>query len=66
MPDMNREVVQQQCKQFLESLGNPGFIVLGWQKDDGTYDIVQSTKAVNPIAYTKGLIWALYEMTKKM
>jgi len=66
MSDMTRDFVQKQCQQFLESLGTSGFIVLGWKKEDDTYDIVQSTNGANLIAHTKGLVWALNEVTKNM
>lgn len=66
MSNLNRDEVQKQCVQFLESIGKPGFVVIGWQQTDGTYEVVQSAKDINPVAYIKGMHWATGEVMKTL
>ncbi len=62
----NSEQVKKQCQDFLDTLGVPGFIILGWKQPDNTFEVVQSMKEMNPVAYTKGVVWALNEATKNL
>jgi hypothetical protein len=67
MPDdLSREQVQKQCDAFLSSLGKPAFMIFGWKKEDGTVDIVQLVRDMNPVEYVKGVSWAMHEVTKQL
>jgi hypothetical protein len=66
LPDENRERIQILCQQFLDNIGKPGFMLFGWQKDDGTYEVVQSTKDANPIAIVKAVTWYMQQVTKDL
>ncbi len=66
MADLSKQQVQEQSQQFVNSLGRPAFIIIGWQKDDGSLDVVQTLEEMNPMSYVKAMTWALNEVTSKM
>ena len=66
MADLSKQQVQAQSQQFVTSLGRPAFVLIGWQKEDGTVAVVQTLEQMNPIAYVKAMTWALNEVTGKM
>jgi hypothetical protein len=66
MADYDKQALQDQCNQFLQQLPRGGFLLLGIQKEDGTIDVVQTLKDMNPVAYVKGVSWALNDVASKM
>ena len=65
-PDHDRDLVGAQCEKFLETLGGPGFIILGWKKEDVTLDVVQSLASMSPGEYFKGVSWAMNSAAIRM
>jgi hypothetical protein len=65
-PDHDRDIVSDQCAKFLEALDRPGFIILGWKKEDGTVEVVQSLQDMTPVEYFGGVSWAMHSASHKM
>lgn len=65
-PPLNNDEVQKKCEDFLKSLGVPGFIVFGWQKEDSQYGVVSSFNKMPVNAGVKGLTWALSQFVQKL
>ncbi len=70
-PSMDNTEIQQKCEAFLRSLGRPGFIVFGWQKepvdetDQSQFGVVSSFHEVPVNAAVKGMTWALSDFVNK-
>ncbi len=39
---MDNDVIQKKCEDFLKELGVPGFVVFGWQKEEGQFGVVST------------------------
>ena len=65
-PDQDRDLVQEQCTKFLESIGAPGFVILGWKQEDGSMEVVQSLKDMTPLEYLHGTSWAMHNASHEM
>ncbi len=62
----NRDAIQAQIQQFLESTGLQGFIIFGWQKEDGSVDVVFSMHEMNAILAIKAISWTLQEFCRNI
>lgn len=62
---MENQEISDKCSAFLQSLGKPGFIVFGWEKDDGKYGFVYSNHQTPPNVAMKGMLWAANDLAQK-
>lgn len=62
---MDTPSIQQQCSDFLKSLGKPGFIALGIEKDKNNFDVVYSVHNMHPRAVVKGMTGVLNDFVDK-
>ena len=63
--DMTNEEIQQKCVEFVSSLGKPGFIVFGWEKQDGQFGFVYSNHKVPTPVVIKGMSFVLNDFVNK-
>jgi hypothetical protein len=62
---METNVVQQKIEAFLEELGVPGFLLFGFQKPDGQFGVVYSSRKAPPPVVVKSMTWALHDYVQK-
>lgn len=63
---MDNDQVKALCEKFVQSLPTAGFVLVGYKKEDGSYDFVQSMKDMDLKAYTKGVLSMLQQVSEKL
>jgi len=62
---MDNKEISAKCAAFLRELGVSGFIVFGWEKQDGKYGFVYSNHKTPPNVALKGMLWAANDIAQK-
>lgn len=65
MAAMDHKEIEQKCQDFLQSLGVPGFIVFGWQKDGNEFGVVSSYHQIPSNVAVKAMSWALHDFANR-
>ncbi len=65
MDHMDHKEIEAKCQEFLNSLGVPGFIVFGWQKDNQEFGVVSSYHQIPSNVAVKAMSWALHDFANR-